>query len=146
MEQEIKQFVEAIGADELSAEAKKFFKRDNYFKFPDTQTLLIIKISRSKKPFYGVGSRVIQVANKKCDNYFLILLSSNKSGWIFSKREINQQIKNGFWRERVADKNYKINNGYLIDKYSFTSIQKFWDRVEERGGKGEIKNCDVFFV
>ncbi|MBI3502007.1 MAG: hypothetical protein HY063_09445 [Bacteroidetes bacterium] len=138
MEQEIKTFVTEIGAVELSPEAKKFFNRDNYFKFPNTQTLLITKISRSKKPFYGVDSRVIEVADEKCPNYFLILLSSNKSGWIFSKREISLQIKNGFWRV-AADKNHKINYGDLINKYSFSSIKQFFERVEQRGGKGVVR-------
>lgn len=133
MENEIEIFVDNIEAIEVkfNTEEKKFFKKRNYFKFPDNQTLLIVKISRSKKPFYGVRSNVIEFANKEYENYFLILLTSDKVGWVFSKRKINLNIKANIWRE-AKDKNYKINYGTLLESHYFSSCDNFFDRIDEQ--------------
>ncbi len=138
MKTEIQTFVIAIGAVEISDEAKKFYNRPNYFRFPDTQTLLIIKISRTAKPFFGVDKLVIDDANQKCDKFYLVLLVSDKAGWIYSKSEVNSNIKNGFWNYREDDRNYKINNSDLDVRNSFSSNKQFLDKLNERGGKGDI--------
>lgn len=131
MGDEIKNFAEAIGAKEPRPGDKNFtmfrklFKRSNYFIFEGK--FIIIKISRSKKPFWGVGKAFIDFFNN-IDNYFLILLTSASEGWFFTKADINNNIKNGKWRLREADSNYKINPP-LPDKNSFISPSHFLKKI-----------------
>ncbi len=131
MGNEIHDFVKAIGAkeplpgDKNFSMFRKIFKRSNYFVFEGKFS--IIKISRSEKPFWGVGKVFIDFLNNT-ENYFLILLTSNREGWFFSKADINNNIKNGKWRLRETDGNYKINLP-LPDKNSFISPKHFLKKV-----------------
>ncbi|MEK6692466.1 MAG: hypothetical protein AABY44_03460 [Nitrospirota bacterium] len=133
MEHEIKSFTNAIGATEPTPRDKNYtlfktlFKRSNYFLL--NGKFLIIKISRSKKPFYGVDKDFIELLNK-LDNYFLVLLNSDSQGWIYSKLEINSNISNSIWKLRVADNNYKINFGTLKDSNFFTSRTQFLEKIK----------------
>lgn len=112
MGNEIKEFAAAIGAREPNPEGEDYklfrqvFKRSNYFIIDGK--FAIIKISRSDKPFWGVGKSYIDLLNSS-NNYFLILLTSGREGWLFTKAEINGNINSGKWRLRVDDNNYKIN-------------------------------------
>jgi hypothetical protein len=127
MGDEIKEFAMAIGAKEPAPQDKNYklfrqvFKRSNYFIFEGK--LAIIKISRSIKPFWGVGKEYIEFLNNT-ENYFLILLVSNREGWVFTKAEINSNISSATWKLREADKNYKINVP-LPDKNSFVTPAHF---------------------
>ena len=127
MGNEINEFAEAIGAkgpgprDKNYTIFRQLFKRSNYFIFQGK--FIIIKISRSEKPFWGVGKTFIDFFNNTGE-YFLILLTSNKEGWFFTKSEINLNVKSGKWRLREADNNYKINTP-LPDKNSFISPTHF---------------------
>jgi hypothetical protein len=133
MEVEIKRFTDILDC----VEDKKTFNRSNYFKFRDTTTLIAIKISRSLKPFFGIGKQVIDFANSNDDKFYLVLLISDKSGWVYSKNEVNSNIKNGFWKYREEDNNYKINKGDLSDANCFTSHNIFLSKINYRGGKGD---------
>ena len=131
VDQDIKQFVDAIGAKEPSPDSetyakwKAIFKRSNYFQF--NGKLMIVKISRSKKPFWGVGKEFIDLLNL-LDDYYLVLLISGREGWVFSKTEVNAHIKGKKWNLREADNNYKINYP-LLDKNSFFSPSNFLKRL-----------------
>lgn len=128
MENEIQEFTTSIGAtepDPSSENHKQFrqlFKRHNYFVW--NGTFLIVKISRSKKPFWGVGKEFIDFLNS-LNNYYLVLLTSGKEGWVFNKSEINNFIEIKKWNLREADNNYKINFP-LPDKNSFMTRKKFF--------------------
>lgn len=132
MDIEIKTFVDILDC----VEDKTNFSRSNYFKFRDTTTLIAIKISRSTKPFFGIGKQVIDLANSQDDKFYLVLLISDKAGWVYSKNEVNSNIKNGFWK-LANDNNYKINNGDLSNSNYFTSHNVFLDKIKHRGGKGD---------
>lgn len=131
MGDEIKEFTTAIGAKEPNPGDKNYkifrqvFKRSNYFIL--NGQFAIIKISRSAKPFWGVGKDYIEFLNNT-ENYFLILLVSNREGWVFTKAEINNNIKSDKWRLREEDKNYKINLP-LPDKNSFISSSHFMKKI-----------------
>ena len=131
MGNEIKEFALSIGAKVLDrgdrnyAFYRQVFKRSNYFIF--NGTIAIIKISRSSRPFWGVGGKYIDFLNDM-DNYYLILLTSNREGWVFNKSQVNNNINIGKWRLREADNNYKINFP-LPDKNSFSSIAVFLKKV-----------------
>ena len=127
MDKDIKEFVEAIGASEPQPDEKIYntyrdlFKRHNYFSL--NGMFIIIKISRSDRPFWGIGRKFIELM-KNTDNYYLILLVSGKEGWFFSKGEIDSNIRQGRWKLREKDDNYKINPP-LPDKNSFNSAKTF---------------------
>ncbi len=132
MEQEILEFTTSIGAiepDPSSEEYKLFrqlFKRQNYFIW--NRSFLIVKISRSKKPFWGVGKPFIDFLNS-LNNYHLVLLTSKSEGWVFNKKEVNYYIDIKKWNLRAEDNNYKINYP-LSDKNSFMTKKKFLQLTE----------------
>jgi len=133
MDIEIKSFVDTHDF----VEDKTNFSRSNYFKFRDTTTLIAIKISRSANPFFGIGKQVIDLVNSNENKFYLVLLISDKSGWVYSKNEVNSNIRDGFWK-RAEDNNYKINKGDLSGANYFTSHDVFLNKVSQRGGKGNI--------
>lgn len=123
IENDIADFVAAIGAKEPSPTSANYtkwraiFKRSNYFLL--NKKFMIVKISRSKNPFWGVGKDFIEFLNL-FDNYYLVLLTSPSEGWVFTKSEVNGYIGNKRWKLREADNNYKINYP-LPDGNSFFS-------------------------
>jgi len=80
---DIAKFVEAIGAaeplasDESYAAFRQIFKRHNYFLL--NGRFLIVKVSRTKKPFWGVGKEFIDLLNR-LDDYYLVLLVPGNEG------------------------------------------------------------------
>lgn len=123
IDNDIADFVAAIGAtapspsSENYAKWKAIFKRSNYFIL--NKKFMIVKISRSKKPFWGVGKDFIDLLNS-LDDYYLVLLISSSEGWAFTKSEVNAHIGSNRWNLREADNNYKINYP-LPDSNSFFS-------------------------
>ncbi len=137
---EIVQFVSAIGAtqarseDEAYIAFRSFFRRANYFILRGTGAkpgkFLIVKISRSKTPFWAVHSGLLDLLNRSEFDYFLILLVSSQEGWMFSKKEVTSNIKTQKWKLREADNTYKIHPP-LPDSNSFTSPDIFLKRVHQ---------------
>jgi hypothetical protein len=123
---DIARFVAAIGAtgpfsnDAISALLRDLFKRPNYFVLGGR--LLIIKISRSQKPFWGVGKEVIDLL-EGLSNYNLVLLVPGNEGWVFSKAEVHSRISNHTWKPG-ADNDYKINPP-LPDANTFAGPKTF---------------------
>lgn len=130
-DKDIAEFVAAIDAkapspgDENYANWKATFRRPNYFLF--NGKFMIVKISRIKKPFWGVGKNYIDLLNS-LDDYYLVLLISPREGWVFTKSEVNAQIKSGRWHLREADNNYKIHYP-LPDSNSFFSPRNFLKKL-----------------
>jgi len=126
MGNEIQDFAQAIGAitpqtgSEHYATFKAIFKRSNYFFLGNK--FIMVKISRSERPFWGIGKLFVDLLNNF--DYFLILLVSNREGWAFSKEEVNSNIKSKKWNLRKADNNYKIN-WPLPDRNAFYSPENF---------------------
>ena len=110
--QDISKFVEAVGAVEPPANDESYmtfrhiFKRHNYFVLEGR--FLIVKVSRSDRPFWGVGKKFIDLLNGLND-YYLVLLVSSSEGWVFSKAEVMVNIRNLEGKLRGTDNNYKIN-------------------------------------
>ena len=127
MDEQIRQFTQAIGATEPTPDDDTFklwktvFKRSHYFRFD--KKYMIVKISRSKRPFWGVGKQFIDLLNSR-DDYYLVLLCSGREGWFFRKVEINANIRIKKWNLREKDNNYKINFP-LPDRNSFFSPENF---------------------
>jgi hypothetical protein len=130
-DQDIVKFAEAAGAreplpnDEIYVSFRRMFKRHNYFLLDGR--FLIIKISRSERPFWGVGKEYIDFANA-LDNYYLVLLVSAREGWVFSKADVDANIRSRKWNLREADDNYKINLP-LPDRNAFASAKSFRQKL-----------------
>ena len=128
-------FAQMVGANEPDEgtaayiQFRSMFPHSNYFFLKGK--ILIIKISRSARPFWGVGEKYLNFLDSF--DYFLVLLTSNTEGWIFSKKEVKANIANDRWRLREKDRNYKINMP-LPDQNSFFSSERFLRKVEEYDG------------
>ena len=131
MSKEVKDFAKEIGAtrpqsgEESYKLFKSMFRRSNYFRH--NKGFMIIKISRIEKPFWGVGKEYIDFLNDLDISYFLVLLDSEKSGYVFDKREINRMIKRREWG-LAKDDNYKINSP-LPNKYLFLNVDQFISKI-----------------
>ena len=143
MDGEILEFTSAIGAtepqpgEETYKAFRAIFRRSNYFILrgtpPKPNKFLIVKISRSKTPFWGIGKDFLDLLNKFDQiYYYLVLLVSGKEGWVFSREQVNANIRSQKWKLREADNNYKIN-WPLPDANSFTSPDIFLRRVGHSG-------------
>lgn len=104
---------------------RKFFKRSNYFFLKDS--LIIVKVSRTDKPFWGVGKKYLDFLNKLSWPYYLVLLTSGRDGWVFDKHDIQYNIDMGYWKISTQEE-FKINPP-LKDKNSFTSPRQFFDKI-----------------
>lgn len=135
MDKDIQYFVNAISAKEPQPGDRSYlvfrqlFKRANYFLYKGN--FLIVKISRSNRPFWNVGKDFIDLLND-LDNYFVVLLSSPRAGWFFSKREVNNKIAYDDWRLHKESKQYKINPPSLRDENRFNSPEDFIERIDRQ--------------
>ena len=135
MTNEVASFAKAIGAVRMvlqtSSDERRLFSYPNYFQIPSGR--LIIKISRIKRPFWGVGMKQIEILEKH-GVYYLVLLVSDKEGWFLSHVEIKKLRlgpKMPCWSEG-NDKNenqYKINPP-LPDVNWFNSPEEFLRKME----------------
>ncbi len=122
-DKDILRFAQTVGAKELEG---PLFPRPNYFFLKGK--ILIVKISRSVRPFWGVGEKYLNVLDSSDD--FLVLLTLDAKGWVFSKKEVKANIAGDKWRLREKDSNYKINMP-LPDQNSFFSPEHFLKRIEK---------------
>ena len=135
MSNEVREFTQKIGAKEpekgteFYLQYRRMFRRSNYFML--NSKMLIIKISRSNPPFWGVGKKFVDFLDSL--DYFLVLLTSSKEGWIFSKKEIKENIAGDRWRRSKTD--YKINFNTLYNRNSFSSPEHFLRRMEGYGAR-----------
>ena len=60
------------------------------------------------------------------DRFNLVLLVSEREGWVFSKSEVNQNIAAGRWKLSSGD--YKIN-WPLATANGFASLEKFRSKL-----------------
>ncbi|MHB1953663.1 MAG: hypothetical protein ACYCOU_07905 [Sulfobacillus sp.] len=112
MEPEIMEFAASIAASEPSAGDEAYaafrarFRMHNYFLHPSG--LLVIKLSRLKVPFWGLGKDIVDFLNGSV-SYSVILLRSASQGWAFSKAEVNHSIQHKEWRLESTGQQYKIH-------------------------------------
>ena len=130
MDREIYEFTQAVGAEEpqpgkeVYPMFRRFFPRSNYFLLGGK--FLLVKISRSQRPFWGIGKKFVDILNQF--DFFLVLLVSEREGWAFSKSEVNSNIDSHRWPHRQKDDNYKINPP-LPDKNSFSNPRAFLNKI-----------------
>ena len=130
-DKDVLEFARKVGAEEpqegteFYMQFRSIFRRSNYFFLQDK--ILIVKISRSNPPFWGAREKYLRILDNF--EYFLVLLTSDREGWIFSKKEVKANIAGDKWRLRQKDGEYKINMP-LPDRNSFFSPEHFLKRVE----------------
>lgn len=135
MDKDIRYFVDAIGAKEPKPKDKAYlvfrqiFKRSNYFIYKGY--FMIVKISRSNRPFWNVGKEFIDLLND-FENYYVVLLSSPRTGWLFSKQEVSNKIVCDDWRLHEESKQYKINPPSLRYENRFNSPEDFVEKIENQ--------------
>lgn len=128
---DIKRFVDTAGAKVPLSESEHYvlfrrvFKRQNYFTL--NNRLLVVKISRSDRPFWGLTKTIIDFLNE-LEDYSVVLLTSPSEGWVFSKSQVGDHIRSGRWALREADGNYKINMP-LPDSNMFSTTSRFLSHV-----------------
>ena len=99
---DVLEFAQMVGAKEPEEGTEYYmqfrlaFPRQNYFFLKGK--ILIVKISRSPRPFWGVGKKYLDFLDGF--DYFLVLLASNREGWMFSKNEVKANIASEKWRLR----------------------------------------------
>ena len=102
-----------------------FLKRRNYFVLGE-DTYLIIKVSRTSKPFFGLGKQFIELFNDLTENsgtYYFVGLDSATSGWLVSKSRLLQEIENGsISASGGSTTEYKINDYNLRTQERFLSV------------------------
>lgn len=129
---EVQEFVDAVGAkfprpqDEEYALFSVVTRRGNYFVHPEG--FMIVKLSRSDKPFWGLGKKHVDFLNDLLDNYFLVLLESSNSGHLFNKEEINTNIRRSAWG--LSGSEYKINISSLPRRNVCRNVEQFIDRIQ----------------
>jgi hypothetical protein len=112
MEPEILEFASSIGAtepeegEEIYGLYRSLFKEHNYFRHPCG--FLVVKVSRSKKPFWGLHKAILQFLDENLP-YNLILLTSASQGWLFTQQEVASYIHSKAWNLDGTGKQYKIN-------------------------------------
>jgi hypothetical protein len=128
MDKEVKEFIDGVGAvdvepsDKAYSVFRTYFKKQNYFICK--KGFLIVHLSRSKKPFWGLGKKFFDLCGQLNTDIFLVLLVAAHEGWVFDKHDITYFIESGRWKLRDADGQYKINPP-LPDKNSFLSHRQF---------------------
>jgi len=111
MEPEIIKFADSIGAtepsetDDFYRTYRAMFRERNYFRH--SSGFLVIKLSRSKKPFWGLTSEIVSFLNAHIP-YSVIFLRSAGQGWVFSKEEAIANIQSRHWNLNAAGQ-YIIN-------------------------------------
>lgn len=119
-EYEVQEFAESIGA-----EIKKIsFFRGNVFYKEDK--ILLIKISRTQKPFWGLNGNLmdllIEGSKKNMIKFSIILLTTSSDGWVYSQNLAINMIENGRWKKN--NKGQYLINPPLKHEFSFSTPEK----------------------
>ncbi len=126
MDIEVRLFTEAVSAkaldlsNETQKQFKALFKKPNYFVFRGS--FMIVKVSRSRKPFWGVGKKYIDYVSPD-GSYFVVLLINEREGYVFQKADVVKAINNKGWRV-ANDKDYKVNVP-IPSQFKFSSKKDF---------------------
>lgn len=103
----------------------RIIRRRNYFLL-GRDTYLIVKLSRSPKPFFGLGKQFVGLFNELTEEsgtYYFVGLDSHTTGWLISKNSLLQDIDNGsISYSEGAGTEYKINYYNLRSQQRFLSI------------------------
>lgn len=118
----------------------EFPDRGNYFVIDDY--FVVVKISRTTKPFWGVDASVINLLIRQ-PNFAVVLLQNAKEGYCFTKNEVLKNL-NSRWKLRKEDNNYKINMP-LPDSLFFKNTDEFLEIAKFAKHQRTEEQDDAFF-
>lgn len=101
----------------------KIIRRRNYFLL-GTGTYLVVKLSRSDKPFFGLGRQFVDLFNELTEDsgtYYFVGLDSHNTGWLMSKDRLLKNIANG----SISRSSEGTNTEYKINYYNLRSQPRF---------------------
>jgi hypothetical protein len=129
MDEDIKKFIEGIGARQLEYGDVLYgiVKRQNYFILNDY--FLIVKIDHGKNPWWKLDADYLTNLNDWDGQFFLVLLVSANEGWVYGKDEINNNIHNESWKYGEKDYNYRIHFNKMKDANWFVSHNQFLKKI-----------------
>ena len=85
-----------------------------------------MKLSRSERPFFGLGKQFVDLFNELTEEsgtYYFVGLDSHNTGWLISKNSLLQAIDDGLISySEGASTEYKINYYNLRSQQRFLSI------------------------
>lgn len=134
---EVLTFAKQLGAQDLKSQydprLNRVLRRRNYFLLAKDM-YLIVKLSRSEKPFFGLGKQFVDLFNELTEEsgtYYFVGLDSHNTGWLISKNSLLQDIDNGSisWSEGASTE-YKINYYNLRSQQRFLSISDCRDKID----------------
>ncbi len=89
--------------------------------------ILIIKVSRTDKKFYGANGNIldtlIYALEENSIHFGIVLLNNEQGGWFYPDNIIFNKIQRGIWR-KANDGDYKINFPFT-DSFYFNSYDDF---------------------
>jgi hypothetical protein len=107
---------------QIGAIPQKFQKFRSIFTYQGS--LMIIKISRTPKPFWGIpGSLLDALLELNPENLYCVFLINENEGWLYKKEDIQRMVRSKLWN-KGGDGEYKINPPHE-DRLQFSTIQKF---------------------
>ena len=130
MGDEVREFIESVGAEIPSSDCaeyakwRKLARRPNYFILGSR--FLVVKVSRSPVPFWGLSKKAVDLLANEQD-YLVVLLVSGREGWVYAKAEILGRIRQDDWR--LCKEQYKINHCTLCDSHFFSTAEQFLRRT-----------------
>lgn len=116
-ELEVQHFAQKIGAISKTVENSRC---RSLYDFQETD--MLIKISRTSKPFWGLPGKILDDFLSKSRYFYCVFLVSEDEGWLYSQRDVQHMIQSGKWKKSNND--YKVNPPHA-DKLQFCSLERF---------------------
>lgn len=125
-------FIDAIDAAAISRELKRSLRARNIWGFK--KKIIYVKMSTGDRLFWGIGKPAIDsleyVKRELRFDYWIILLDSSKSGFVFDSRSVIEAIGRGDWG-LAGDNQYKINDDDLELGFRFLDVERFIKKTSE---------------
>lgn len=120
VEREVQEFAQSIDA---KIKNFSFFKGNIFYK---EDRILLIKISRTKNPFWGLNGNLMDLllegSKENKIKFSIILLITSYDGWVYPQSKVINMIENKRWKKN-SNGQYLINSP-LDHNLSFSTHQK----------------------
>lgn len=123
-ELEVQRFAKNIGAIPKSVANSRCRSLYDFQKMD-----MIIKVSRTPKPFWGLPGKVLDNFLSKGSYFYCVFLVSENEGWLYSQKDVHHMLQSKKWKKSKSD--YKVNPPHA-DNLQFCSFEKFHTLLSER--------------
>ncbi len=104
-----------------------YFLYEKKTKSVQSSLWLITRLSRSKRPFWGLRSHTVELFQNE-PNWLLVLLQPGERGWLYEKADVEHKIHSQQWR-KAKDNEYKINHPHDAQK-KFHTLPELRTKIE----------------